>query len=124
MDSRNFEAMTDAEINRWAVLRDEKLFGDWRFDERCVHNYAESADAALALCERWGLEWQRQWRWGLRKDGKRVRYSYHTVHFDAESPSLDIWRSFGTADTEACKFPRALLNAACAAMHAKEMADG
>lgn len=104
MDSRNFEALTDAEINRWAVLHDEKLFGDWRFDERCVHNYAKSADATLALCERWGLK-------------LNLLKQHPTDHWLARMDGQP-YNSLGPTAS------RSITNAACAARHAKEMADG
>ena len=105
--SMNFEALTDAEINRWAVLHDEKLFGDWRFDERCVHNYAASADAALALCERWGY---------------RV-YEAGELLLDNREWEVNLFHPSSVGQHlrgKGATLARALLNAACAAKHTQE----
>lgn len=132
--SIDFESLTDAEINRWAAERDNIDDPHW-WCERCQSPksavqvtyqeccttcghivvwkdspaYAQSADAALALCERWGLKWTRH-----------LDDEMWTEVFYPESHPLFIR---GCAESDTCKFPRALTNAACAARHAKEMAD-
>jgi len=85
MDKPNFEVMTDTEMNRWIAERDGwtviaigeaetlgngdryglfevrhngEFFGSYEYESDAwlaMPQYTESADAALALAERWGI---------------------------------------------------------------------
>lgn len=115
-----FAAMTDTEVNRWAAERDG--LADWGKSfcnkDRALTAYLEwigdisnSADAAIALLERWGLEWQKVYQAYLT-DQNQIRFGY-AVYIHCKH---DFSHAYEITDT--CKFPRALLNAACAAKEA------
>ena len=114
---QDFSTLTDAEINRWAAAQcvTPEMVKVWGGINKAIDAFldhegepAKSADATLALCERWGVEireatnetYDKQWIVGVASDDVGDGLVY-------------------TAPT----FARALLNAACAARHAKEMAD-
>lgn len=113
----DFESMTDAEINRWVATQfvTPEMAQTWGSFDRAIDamidhegDWATSADAALELCERWGIEWKRN---VLKTNGRMIA-----------AWGLNVPTHY-CAENSRCKFPRALLNAACAARHAKEMAD-
>lgn len=105
--SIDFEAMTDAEINRWATERDPMELACGPLPPNCVvDDYATSADAALALCERWGVRIVGLYQWA---DG--TWYATASIGYMVRE---------GKSGTTS----RTITNAACAARHAKEMADG
>lgn len=133
--STNFEAMTDAEINKWAAERDgwrvfeykaDKYYPwrsvDARTDGITCHKsqkhalaylnsktaFATSADACLALAERWGMTW-------TRKRKKCWPGPLVTVNL-----KFVVWRSF--YEIEGRSFARTLLNALCLAKEAQEAA--
>ena len=118
----DFQAMSDSEINRWAAERD-----GWHFHyrgriEQFTKNeftryqplaYAQSADAALALLERWGFEWTKEQAWDEANDSVRMDVCVWKHGVNGSERVCPI--------TDTCKFPRGALNAACAA---KEAQDG
>ena len=129
MDSPNFDAMTDAEINRWAAERDGfrvfksrkgdgwiceakhfgRAIGFVTKEDASKHSwwgnpYTRFADNALALCERWGLK-------------LNLLKQHPTDHWLARMDGQP-YNSLGPTAS------RSITNAACAARHAKEMADG
>ena len=119
----NFEAMTDTEINRWAAERDGFRRGgpnetDWVCEETgtglpdnmlldFAPDYATSADAALGLAERWGFT-------------IHSMHEYKNIGWEAYVCKLDVHRNHKGGDAT---FPRALLNALCAAKEAEEQVN-
>jgi hypothetical protein len=123
----DFPALTDEQINRWAAERDG-FFDFWTTSDSTgtylyghvksnkphpwpqvlrtgIPDYATSADSALALLGRWGMEIADCLQTG---DSFKVRLFINPIGNPPQNAH------------NGATFPRALLNAACAAKEAME----
>jgi len=105
----DFPAMTNEQINRWVAERDGHVISGPKQTYFGHPNYADSADSALALLGRWNIL------------VLEARQNPHVGGFWTVQVAVGLDCPEKDCKAHAKEFPRALINAACAAKEAMEV---